>query len=127
MSEHDAKSLEPAVTDHSRSNVPPKSMSSQNPIVVGDAVDDSSSPPEDIKDDLAFQKDYRFWMILVTLAFCVLLSSLEGTVVITSLPAIVSELKLGSNYIWVTNVFLLTRLAFAFITSFFPPLVISFR
>lgn len=57
----------------------------------------------------AFQSDYRFWMIMVTLCFSVLLSSLESTVVITSLPTIVAELKIGSNYIWVTNVFLLAR------------------
>lgn len=62
---------------------------------------ESEAPP--------FQTDYRFWMIMVTLCFAVLLASIESTVVITSLPTIVAELNMGSNYIWVSNVFLLTR------------------
>lgn len=56
-----------------------------------------------------FHTDYRFWMIMVTLCFAVLLASIESTVVITSLPTIVAELNMGSNYIWVSNVFLLAR------------------
>lgn len=56
----------------------------------------------------AFNKDYRFWMIMVTLILATILASLESTVVITSLPTIVNDLKLGSSYIWVTNVFFLT-------------------
>ncbi|KAH8895394.1 MFS general substrate transporter [Thozetella sp. PMI_491] len=63
------------------------------------------------KDQPAFHTDYRFWMVMLTLSFCILLASLEGTVVVTSLPYIVAELNLGSNYIWVTNVFLLTSSA----------------
>lgn len=59
--------------------------------------------------DLSFQKDYRFWMIMLTLCFAMLLTSLEATIVITSLPTIVHELGLKSNYIWVTNVFFLAR------------------
>ncbi|EMT64642.1 hypothetical protein FOC4_g10007321 [Fusarium odoratissimum] len=56
----------------------------------------------------AFNRDYRFWMIMVTLVLATLLASLEATVVITSLPTIVESLNLGSSYIWVTNVFFLT-------------------
>ncbi|CAJ0552789.1 Ff.00g008670.m01.CDS01 [Fusarium sp. VM40] len=56
----------------------------------------------------SFNRDYRFWMIMVTLILATLLASLEATVVITSLPTIVENLKLGSSYIWVTNVFFLT-------------------
>lgn len=37
-----------------------------------------------------------------------ILLSLENTVVVTSLPTIVQELNLGSNYIWVTNIFFLS-------------------
>ncbi|KAF4448634.1 hypothetical protein F53441_7983 [Fusarium austroafricanum] len=55
-----------------------------------------------------FNRDYRFWMIMVTLVLATLLASLEGTVVITSLPTIVKSLNLGTSYIWVTNVFFLT-------------------
>jgi hypothetical protein len=70
---------------------------------LGDAApSEKPAPPP-------FQTDYRFWMIMLTLCFCIMLASLEGTVVVTSLPAMAADLGLGSNYIWVTNVFLLTR------------------
>ena len=54
-----------------------------------------------------FNRDWRFWMILVTLAFSGLLASLESTIVITSLPTIVGNLHLGSSYIWISNIFFL--------------------
>ncbi|KXX73519.1 putative MFS-type transporter YusP [Madurella mycetomatis] len=37
-----------------------------------------------------------------------LLGSLENTVIVTSLPAIVRELNLGKDYVWVGNIFFLT-------------------
>lgn len=37
-----------------------------------------------------------------------LLGSLENTVIVTSLPAIVRELNLGKDYVWVGNIFSLT-------------------
>ena len=54
-------------------------------------------------------RDFRFWAIIVSLCITGLLSALENTVVVTSLPTIVHDLDLGDNYIWVTNVFFLTR------------------
>lgn len=67
--------------------------------------------------DLANTKDVgipakrglQFWAIIATLCVIGILSALENTVVTTSLPFIVEELHLGENYIWVTNVFFLTR------------------
>ena len=56
-----------------------------------------------------FKPSPRFWAILSTLCVIGLLSALENTVVTTSLPFIVTELNLGENYIWVTNIFFLTR------------------
>ncbi|VUC28736.1 unnamed protein product [Clonostachys rosea] len=76
-----------------------------------DVTDSSSSAQQEEQKAPSFEKDYRFWMIMLTLCFSIMLASLEGTIVVTSLPYIVSELKLGSNYIWVTNVFLLTSAA----------------
>lgn len=57
----------------------------------------------------AFKRGPRFWAIISTLCVIGILSALENTVVTTSLPHIVSELDLGRDYIWVTNVFFLTR------------------
>ena len=57
----------------------------------------------------SFEKGFRFWIIIATLCVIGILSALENTVVTTSLPHIVTKLDLGENYIWVTNVFFLTR------------------
>ncbi|KAI5926907.1 MFS general substrate transporter [Camillea tinctor] len=55
----------------------------------------------------AYNRDYRFWSIIFALCTMQILSSLENTVVVTSLPTIVNQLGLGSSYIWVTNIFFL--------------------
>ncbi|GAP85066.2 putative major facilitator superfamily general substrate transporter [Rosellinia necatrix] len=58
-----------------------------------------------------FNRDPRFWAIIATLCVIGILSALENTVVTTTLPHIVTQLQLGDNYIWVTNVFFLTSAA----------------
>jgi hypothetical protein len=63
---------------------------------------DSSPPP-------TTERGAQFWAIIATLCVIGLLSALENTVVTTSLSYIVTELSLGENYVWVTNVFFLTR------------------
>ena len=55
------------------------------------------------------QRGLRFWSIIASLCVTGLLSALENTVVTTSLPTIIRELNVGDNYIWITNVFFLTR------------------
>lgn len=57
----------------------------------------------------SYRKDIRFWAILFALCITSLLASLETTVVVTSLPTIVERLKFGSSYVWVGNIFFLTR------------------
>ncbi|KPM41004.1 hypothetical protein AK830_g5535 [Neonectria ditissima] len=71
-------------------------------------VQDGSSPVKRVEKAPSFDRDWRFWMIMLTLAVGVLLVSLENTVVITSLPTIVADLEIGSSYIWISNVFFLT-------------------
>lgn len=66
---------------------------------------DADNPSE----PAAMQRGFRFWAIIASLCVTGLLSSLENTVVTTSLPTIVRELNVGDNYIWITNVFFLTR------------------
>lgn len=51
----------------------------------------------------------QFWMIIVGLSVAGILPGLESTVITTSLPTITAELKIGDNYIWIANVFFLTR------------------
>lgn len=92
--------------DNQTSTSPDSSSLSARPKSDEEAQDAAADSP---KDNLAFNRDYRFWMIMFTLVISTLLASLESTVVITSLPTIVENLHLGSSYIWVTNIFFLTR------------------
>ncbi|KAL8701125.1 MAG: hypothetical protein Q9224_000640 [Gallowayella concinna] len=73
--------------------------------------DDSLGQPKDRKPNQGAPRDFRFWAIITSLCITGLLSALENTVVVTSLPTIVHDLDLGDNYIWVTNVFFLTSAA----------------
>jgi hypothetical protein len=57
----------------------------------------------------SFKPGFQFWAILFALCFTSLLASLETTVVVTSLPLIVTELDIGRNYVWIGNIFFLTR------------------
>lgn len=60
-----------------------------------------------LEHEYVYDRDYRFWSIIVALCTMQVLCSLENTVVVTSLPTIVKQLGLGSSYIWVTNIFFL--------------------
>ncbi|KPM45648.1 hypothetical protein AK830_g875 [Neonectria ditissima] len=75
----------------------------------GPLEDAPSTDQVEKKPTHTFSRDYRFWMIMLTLFISTLLASLSSTVVITSLPTIVDELNIGVDYIWVTNVYFLTR------------------
>jgi hypothetical protein len=57
--------------------------------------------------EYVYDRDHRFWSIILALCTMQVLCSLENTVVVTSLPTIVKQLGLGSSYIWVTNIFFL--------------------
>jgi len=90
-----------------------ESQSERNNEPVSPSGAESSESRKEVseKADLApkFNKSLRFWAIIATLCVIGLLSALENTVVTTSLPFIVTQLGLGENYIWVTNIFFLTR------------------
>ena len=69
----------------------------------------SSPESTEVPKQQSFNRGWRFWAIIATLCVISILSALENTVVTTSLPYIVTQLDLGENYVWVTNVFFLTR------------------
>lgn len=98
--------MAPSVPSENQTTSPDSSSLSARPKSDEEAQDSTTESP---RDDMAFSRDYRFWMNMLTLVISTLLASLESTVVITSLPTIVDNLQLGSSYIWVTNIFLLTR------------------
>lgn len=53
------------------------------------------------------QRSLAFWMIILGLGITLLLSAFENTVITTAAPAILAEIDLGGNWIWVTNAFFL--------------------
>lgn len=75
------------------------STNAVNPSNVKDA--------EKAEQTATFRPTGRFWAIILTCATIGLLSALENTVVTTALPQIATELRLGTDYVWVTNIFFL--------------------
>ena len=69
----------------------------------------SKAPPESEKGNATSQLGWRVHMIFVGLAVSAILSALEGTVISTALPTIAADLGLGGNYVWVINIYFLTR------------------
>lgn len=81
-----------------------------NSIVEPTAEAPGSSSSKQEKDSVQNPKrGFQFWAIIVALCIVGLLAALENTVVTTSLPTIVNDLSIGENYIWITNIFFLTR------------------
>lgn len=74
-----------------------------SPPAISLAQDETNGPVEQA------HRGLQFWAIIAALCMTSMLASLENTVVSTSLPTIVETLNIGHNYIWVTNVFFLTR------------------
>jgi hypothetical protein len=51
----------------------------------------------------------KFWLVFAGLCATGLISALDGSIVSTSLPKIIDDLEGGENYVWVVNVYFLTR------------------
>jgi hypothetical protein len=78
--------------------------------VNGDTVEDGGSSPQ--------KRGFRFWMIMLALAVTSILSALEGTIVSTALPTIVSHLGGAELFIWTVNGYFLTRWALFFVSIY---------
>lgn len=50
-----------------------------------------------------------FWLAFLGLCCTGLVSALDGSIVAIALPSIISELHGGDEYVWVSNVYFLTR------------------
>lgn len=79
-----------------------------SPDRQGNIKSDSSSP-ERVQKNATSQLDWKVWVIFSGLAVSALLSALEGSVISTALPTIAADLGLGGNYVWVINIYFLTR------------------
>ena len=75
----------------------------------GNAIDKESKNYGGAQAAVQTKYTWRFWMIFSALALSALLSALESSVLSTAMPTITSELGSGGNYIWVINIYFLTR------------------
>ncbi|KAI3328668.1 hypothetical protein F4824DRAFT_405916 [Ustulina deusta] len=66
----------------------------------------SASPP-------TFKPGFRVYAIVIGLGITNLLAALENTVVSIAAPVLLTDLRLGANFIWVTNAFFLSRYFFS--------------
>lgn len=74
---------------------------------VGSNLTERSNP--NAVEGQKFERGLRFWSIIIGLGISSLLVALENTVVSTSLPTIVEDLHIGQGYVWIINIFFLTR------------------
>ncbi|KAI0394403.1 major facilitator superfamily domain-containing protein [Xylariaceae sp. FL0594] len=58
------------------------------------------------------KKDFRFWAIIFGMGITSLLAALENTVVTTAAPAILMDLQLRQDFVWITNSFFLLSATF---------------
>lgn len=86
------------VIEAHHSTPPPPCAESNKERILSDALP-AKSPD--------FQRGIRFWCIIAGLSVTSLQSSLENSVVVTAGPAIVNDLAMGEEYIWITNAFFL--------------------
>ncbi|KAI0899973.1 MFS general substrate transporter [Annulohypoxylon nitens] len=86
-----------------------ENSTAQMPL-TNSGMDDPTDPVERTaggQKTTAAKRDFRFWAIIVGLCIANFQSSLENSVIVTSGPAIVNDLKMGEEFIWITNAFFL--------------------
>lgn len=86
-----------------------ENSTAQMPL-TNSGMDDPTDPAEQTaggQKTTTAKRDFRFWAIIVGLCIANFQSSLENSVIVTSGPAIVNDLKMGEEFIWITNAFFL--------------------
>ena len=68
-----------------------------------------------------FKTGFRFWAVMAGLGVASLMASLENSVVVTAGPAIVADLNMGDEYVWISNAFFICWYVRSF-DSYAPPL-----
>lgn len=87
----------------------PVEQEALSPERTGHEAQSNVSSPTQPGAEPAFHAGWRIWVIFSGLAVSALLSALEGSVISTALPTIAAELGSGGNYVWVINLYFLTR------------------
>lgn len=58
------------------------------------------------------RKSFGFWAIIIGLGITLWLAALENSVLTTAAPAILDDIPMGDNWVWLTNAFFLSSAAF---------------
>ncbi|XXH01892.1 Nucleolar protein 9 [Hypoxylon texense] len=58
------------------------------------------------------RKSFGFWAIIIGLGITLWLAALENSVLTTAAPAILNDIPMGDNWVWLTNAFFLSSAAF---------------
>lgn len=88
---------------------------SRNDVTQTDSKNDEATRVDAVSDqasnEAAKKTHYSslFWAIFAGLVLTAMVSALDGSVVSTAMPTIVRDLQAGKNYVWVANVYFLTR------------------
>ncbi len=82
-------------------------QASEEPKSVSSDSDNGGAATSGLPQD--FQRGLRFWGIIIGLGVTNLLGALENTVVTTAAPVILTDLRMGENFIWITNAFFVCR------------------
>jgi hypothetical protein len=78
---------------------------------LNDAINEKEvkvDPENSTKYMTSEERDWRFYMVFVSLSVTGLLAAVEGTVISTALPTIVDDLGITSDYAWIANAYFLT-------------------
>ncbi|KAK7973234.1 MFS general substrate transporter [Apiospora saccharicola] len=93
--------------DHHVVDTPAKAVNSQDPggcITLGskesEATDEIKQSPSQFQ-----KRGFRFWAIIFGLCIATFQASFENSVIVTAGPAIVEDLEMGEEFIWITNSF----------------------
>ncbi|KAI1661699.1 major facilitator superfamily domain-containing protein [Daldinia decipiens] len=94
----------PAVAEMAGEKSPPRAESQNSTPQLTETEAQESSPP-------VFKPSFRVYAIIAGLGITNLLAALENTVVSIAAPVLLTDLKLGDNFIWVINAFFLSSTA----------------
>lgn len=95
-------------------SIPPTTSSTHATTKSPHNATDSATHDADVDADVnspptPTPKGWKFWLIFICLTLTAFVSALEGSIVSTALPSISRALGSSENYIWVVNVYYLTK------------------
>ncbi|RFU74839.1 multidrug resistance fnx1 [Trichoderma arundinaceum] len=90
----------------------PKSREGEQPILLAELDNSKLGSTSSLQQEPSPPKKHystKFWLAFSGLCFTSLISALDSSILSTSLPTIIADLHGGRNFIWVVNVYFMTR------------------